>query len=135
MKPLLIFLTTLSAFTFLGVELNWYSFVVLPTLSLSLCLAIVQRNRLMPNLISVHQFICLFLISIYVLHLSVYYLNPPYLTLLFEIGLAVALLILIVIIALRISTKDDKKVKAYKLLLQYAYLIFCFQMFPLIVSY
>ena len=53
----------------------------------------------------------------------------------FEIGIAVALLILIVIIALRISTKDDKKVKAYKLLLQYAYLIFCFQMFPLIVSY
>lgn len=53
----------------------------------------------------------------------------------FEIGVAVALLILIVIIALRISTKDDKKVKAYKLLLQYAYLIFCFQMFPLIVSY
>lgn len=135
MKPLLIFLTTLSVFTFLGVELNWYSFVVLPTLSLSLCLAIVQRNRLMPNLISVHQFICLFLISIYVLHLSVYFLNPPYLTLLFEIGIAVALLILIVIIVLRISTKDEKKSKEYKLLLQYAYLIFCFQMFPLIVSY
>ena len=135
MKPLLIFLTTLSAFTFLGVELNLYSFVVLPTLFLSLCLAIIQRNRLMPNLISAHQFICLFLISIYVLHLSAYYLNPPYLKLLFEIGIAVALLILIVIKALRISTKDDKKVKAYKLLLQYAYLIFCFQMFPLIVSY
>ena len=131
MKPLLIFLTTLLAFTFLGVELNWYSFVVLP----SLCLAIVQRNRLVPNLITVHQFICLFLISIYVLHLSVYYLNPPYLALLFEIGIAVALLNLIVIIVLRISTKDDKKVKAYKLLLQYTYLIFFFQMFPLIVSY
>ena len=135
MKPLLIFLTTLSVFTFLYVELNWYSFVVLPTLYLGLCLAIIQRNRLMPNLISVHQFICLFLISIYVLHLSVYYLNQPYLTLLFEIGIAVALLILIVIIVLRISTKDDKKVKAYKLLLQYTYLIFCFQMFPLIASY
>ena len=118
-----------------SVELNWYSFVVLPTLSLSLCLAIVQRNRLVPNLITVHQFICLFLISIYVLPLSVYYLNPTYLALLFEICIAVALLNLIVIIVLRISTKDDKKVKAYKLLLQYTYLIFCFQMFPLIVSY
>ena len=135
MKPLLILLISLSVFTFLGVELNWYSFIVLPTLSLSLCLATIQRNRLMPNLISVHQFICLFLISIYVLHLSVYFLNPPYLKLLFEIGIAVSLLILIVIIALRISTKDEKKVKAYKLLLQYAYIIFCFQMFPLIVSY
>ena len=82
----------------------------------------------MPNFISVHQFICLFLISIYVLHLSVYYLNPPYLTL-FEIGIVVELLILIVIIALRISTKNDKKVKAYKLLLQHTYLIICFQMF------
>ena len=121
MKPLLIFLTTLLAFTFLGVELNWYSFVVLPILSLILCLAIVQRNRLAPNLITVHQFICLFLISIYVLHLSVYYLNTPYLTLLFEIGIAGALLILIVIIVLRISTIDHKKVKAYKLLLQYNY--------------
>ena len=135
MKPLLILLISLSVFTFLGVELNWYSFIVLPTLSLSLCLATIQRNRLMPNLISVHQFICLFLISIYVLHLSVYFLNPPYLKLLFEIGIAVSLLILIVIIALGISTKDEKKVKAYKLLLQYAYIIFCFQMFPLIVSY
>lgn len=135
MKPLLIFLTTLLAFTFLVVELNWYSFVVLPILSLILCLAIVQRNRLAPNLITVHQFICLFLISIYVLHLSVYYLNTPYLTLLFEIGIAGALLILIVIIVLRISTIDHKKVKAYKLLLQYNYLIFYFQMFPLIVSY
>ena len=135
MKPLLIFLTTLLAFTFLGVELNWYSFVVLPILSLILCLAIVQRNRLAPNLITVHQFICLFLISIYVLHLSVYYLNTPYLTLLFEIGIAGALLILIVIIVFRISTKDHKKVKAYKLLLQYNYLIFYFQMFPLIVYY
>jgi hypothetical protein len=135
MKPLLILLISLSVFTFLDVELNWYSFIVLPTLSLSLCLATIQRNRLMPNLISVHQFICLFLISIYVLHLSVYFLNPPYLKLLFEIGIAVSLLILIVIIALRISTKDEKKVKAYKLLLQYAYIIFCFQMFPLIVSY
>ena len=135
MKPLLILLTILSAFTFLGVELNWYSFVVLPILSLSLCLAIVQRNRLAPNLITVHQFICLFLISIYVLHLSVYYLNTPYLTLLFEIGIAGALLILIVIIVFRISTKDHKKVKAYKLLLQYNYLIFYFQMFPLIVYY
>ena len=135
MKPLLIFLTTLLAFTFLGVELNWYSFVVLPILSLILCLAIVQRNRLAPNLITVHQFICLFLISIYVLHLSVYYLNTPYLTLLFEIGIAGALLILIVIIVLRISTIDHKKVKAYKLLLQYNYLIFYFQMFPLIVKY
>ena len=115
--------------------MNWYSFVVLPTLSLSLCFAIVQINRLAPNLISVHQFICLFLISIYVLHLSEYYLNPPYLTLLFEIDIAVALLILIVIIVLRISTIDHKKVKAYKLLLQYNYLIFYFQMFPLIVSY
>ena len=134
MKPLLILLTILSAFTFLGVELNWYSFVVLPTLSLSLCFAIVQINRLVPNLISVYQFICLFLISIYVLHLSEYYLNPPYLTLLFEIDIAVALLILIVIIVLRTNTKDDKKVKAYKLLLQYKYLIFCFKMFPLIVS-
>jgi len=135
MKPLLILLISLSVFTFLGVELNWYSFIVLPTLSLSLCLATIQRNRLMPNLISVHQFICLFLISIYVLHLSVYFLNPTYLKLLFEIGIAVSLLILIVIITLRISTKDEKKVKAYKLLLQYAYIIFCFQMFPLIVSY
>ena len=135
MKSLLIFLTTLSAFIFLGVELNWYSFVVLPTLSLSLCFAIVQINRLVPNLISVYQFICLFLISIYVLHLSEYYLNPPYLTLLFEIDIAVALLILIVIIVLRTNTKDDKKVKAYKLLLQYNYLIFCFKMFPQIVSY
>ena len=135
MKPLLIFLISLLVFTFLGVELNWYGFIVLPILSLSLCFAIFQRNRLMPNLISVHQFICLFLISIYVLHLSVYYLNPPYLTLLFAIGIAVALLILIVIIVLRISTKDDKKVKAYKLLLQYTSLNFCFQMFPLIVSY
>ena len=135
MKPLLIFLTTLLAFTFLGVELNWYSFVVLPILSLILCLAIVQRNRLAPNLITVHQFICLFLISIYVLHLSVYYLNTPYLTLLFEISIAGALLILIVIIVLRISTIDHKKVKAYKLLLQYNYLILYFQMFPLIVSY
>jgi hypothetical protein len=115
--------------------LNWYSFVVLPILSLILCLAIVQRNRLAPNLITVHQFLCLFLISIYVLHLSVYYLNTPYLTLLFEIGIAGALLILIVIIVLRISTIDHKKVKAYKLLLQYNYLIFYFQMFPLIVSY
>ena len=135
MKPLLIFLTTLLAFTFLGVELNWYSFVVLPTLSLSLCLAIVQINRLVSNLITDHQFLCLFLISIYVLHLSVYYLNPPYLALLFEICIAVALLNLIVIIVLRISTIDHKKVKAYKLLLQYNYLIFYFQMFPLIVSY
>ena len=135
MKPLLILLISLSVFTFLGVELNWYSFIVLPTLSLSLCIATIQRNRLMPNLISAHQFICLFLISIYVLHLWVYFLNPPYLKLLFEIGIAVSLLILIVIIALRISTKDEKKVKAYKLLLQYAYIIFCFQMFPLIVSY
>ncbi len=134
MKKLLVFLITLSVFAFLAVEMNWYSFVVLPTLSLSLCLAIIQRNRLMPNLISVHQFICLFLISIYVLRLSVYFLNPPYLKLHFEIGIAVALLILILIIGLRISTKDEKKVKAYKLLLQYTFLIFCFQMFPLIVS-
>ena len=135
MKLLLIFLIPLSSFTFLGVELNWYSFVVLPTLSISLCLAIIQRNRLMPNLISVHQFICLFLISIYVLHLSVYFLNPPYLMLLFEIGIVVALLILIVIIALRISTKDEEKNKENKLLLQYVYLIFCVQIFPPIVSY
>jgi len=134
MNKLLVFLITLSVFAFLAVEMNWYSFVVLPILSLSLCLAIIQRNRLMPNLISVHQFICLFLISIYVLHLSVYFLNPPYLKLLFEIGIAVALLILILIIGLRISTKEEKRVKAYKLLLQYTYLIFCFQMFPLIVS-
>ena len=135
MKRLSIFLIILSIFTFLSVELDWYSFIVLPILSLSLCFAIIQRKGLVPNLISVHQFICLFLISIYVLHLSVYYLNPPYLALLFEICIAVALLNLIVIIVLRISTKDDKKVKAYKLLLQYTYLIFCFQMFPLIVSY
>jgi|TARA_B100000497_G_scaffold127686_1_gene170407 hypothetical protein len=135
MKPLLIFLISLLVFTFLGVELNWYSFIVLPILSLSLCFAIFQRNRLMPNLISVHQFICLFLLSIFVLHLSVYFLNPPYLRVIFEIGIAVALFILITIIALRISTKEEKKVKAYKLLLQYAYLIFCFQMFPVIVSY
>jgi len=134
MNKLLVFLITLSVFAFLALEMNWYSFVVLPILSLSLCLAIIQRNRLMPNLISVHQFICLFLISIYVLHLSVYFLNPPYLKLLFEIGIAVALLILILIIGLRISTKEEKRVKAYKLLLQYTYLIFCFQMFPLIVS-
>ena len=134
MNKLLVFLITLSVFAFLAVEMNWYSFVVLPILSLSLCLAIIQRNGLMPNLISVHQFICLFLISIYVLHLSVYFLNPPYLKLLFEIGIAVALLILILIIGLRISTKEEKRVKAYKLLLQYTYLIFCFQMFPLIVS-
>ena len=135
MKPLLIFLISLLVFTFLGVELNWYSFIVLPILSLSLCFAIFQRNRLMPNLISVHQFICLFLLSIFVLHLSVYVLNPPSLRVIFEIGIAVALFILITIIALRISTKEEKKVKAYKLLLQYAYLIFCFQMFPVIVSY
>jgi len=134
MNKLLVFLITLSVFAFLALEMNWYSFVVLPILSLSLCLAIIQRNGLMPNLISVHQFICLFLISIYVLHLSVYFLNPPYLKLLFEIGIAVALLILILIIGLRISTKEEKRVKAYKLLLQYTYLIFCFQMFPLIVS-
>ncbi len=135
MKPLLIFLISLLVFTFLGVELNWYSFIVLPILSLSLCFAIFQRNRLMPNLISVHQFICLFLLSIFVLHLLVYFLSPPYLRVIFEIGIAVALFILITIIALRISTKEEKKVKAYKLLLQYAYLIFCFQMFPVIVSY
>ena len=73
MKLLLIFLIPLSSFTFLGVELNWYSFV--------------------------------------------------------------ALLILIVIIALRISTKDEEKNKENKLLLQYVYLIFCVQMFPPIVSY
>ena len=65
----------------------------------------------MPNLISVHQFICLFLLSIFVLHLSVYFLNPPYLRVIFEIGIAVALFILITIIALRISTKEEKKVK------------------------
>lgn len=135
MKPLLIFLISLLVFTFLGVELNWYSFIVLPILSLRLCFAIFQRNRLMPNLISVHQFICLFLLSIFVLHLLVYFLSPPYLRVIFEIGIAVALFILITIIALRISTKEEKKVKAYKLLLQYAYLIFCFQMFPVIVSY
>lgn len=135
MKPLLIFLISLLVFTFLGVELNWYSFIVLPILSLSLCFAIFQRNRLMPNLISVHQFICLFLLSIFVLHLLVYFLSPPYLRVIFEIGIAVALFILITIIALRISTKEEKKVKAYKLLLQYAYLIFCFQIFPVIVSY
>ena len=135
MKPLLIFLISLLVFTFLGVELNWYSFIVLPILSLSLCFAIFQRNRLIPNLISVHQFICLFLLSIFVLHLLVYFLSPPYLRVIFEIGIAVALFILITIIALRISTKEEKKVKAYKLLLQYAYLIFCFQMFPVIVSY
>jgi len=135
MKPLLIFLISLLVFTFLGVELNWYSFIVLPILSLSLCFAIFQRNRLMPNLISVHQFICLFLLSIFVLHLLVYFLSPPYLRVIFETGIAVALFILITIIALRISTKEEKKVKAYKLLLQYAYLIFCFQMFPVIVSY
>ncbi|MDG1917681.1 MAG: hypothetical protein P8I29_07750 [Flavobacteriales bacterium] len=135
MKPLLIFLISLLVFTFLGVELNWYSFIVLPILSLSLCFAIFQRNRLMPNLISVHQFICLFLLSIFILHLLVYFLSPPYLRVIFEIGIAVALFILITIIALRISTKEEKKVKAYKLLLQYAYLIFCFQMFPVIVSY
>ena len=135
MKPLLIFLISLLVFTFLGVELNWYSFIVLPILSLSLCFAIFQRNRLMPNLISVHQFICLFLLSIFVLHLLVYFLSPPYLRVIFEIGIAVALFILITIIALRISTTEEKKVKAYKLLLQYAYLIFCFQMFPVIVSY
>ena len=135
MKPLLIFLISLLVFNFLGVELNWYSFIVLPILSLSLCFAIFQRNRLMPNLISVHQFICLFLLSIFVLHLLVYFLSPPYLRVIFEIGIAVALFILITIIALRISTKEEKKVKAYKLLLQYAYLIFCFQMFPVIVSY
>ena len=135
MKPLLIFLISLLVFTFLGVELDWYSFIVLPILSLSLCFAIFQRNRLMPNLISVHQFICLFLLSIFVLHLLVYFLSPPYLRVIFEIGIAVALFILITIIALRISTKEEKKVKAYKLLLQYAYLIFCFQMFPVIVSY
>ena len=135
MKPLLIFLISLLVFTFLGVELNWYSFIVLPILSLSLCFAIFQRNRLMPNLISVHQFICLFLLSIFVLHLLVYFLSPPYLRVIFEIGIAVALFILITIIALRISTKEEKKVKAYKLLLQYAYLIFCFQMFPVIFSY
>ena len=135
MKPLLIFLISLLVFTFLGVELYWYSFIVLPILSLSLCFAIFQRNRLMPNLISVHQFICLFLLSIFVLHLLVYFLSPPYLRVIFEIGIAVALFILITIIALRISTKEEKKVKAYKLLLQYAYLIFCFQMFPVIVYY
>tara|TARA_B100001059_G_scaffold236539_1_gene287634 strand:+ start:5065 stop:5472 length:408 start_codon:yes stop_codon:yes gene_type:complete len=135
MKPLLIFLISLLVFTFLGVELNWYSFIVLPILSLSLCFAIFQRNRLMPNLISVHQFICLFFLSIFVLHLLVYFLSPPYLRVIFETGIAVALFILITIIALRISTKEEKKVKAYKLLLQYAYLIFCFQMFPVIVSY
>ena len=135
MKPLLIFLISLLVFNFLGVELNWYSFIVLPILSLSLCFAIFQRNRLMPNLISVHQFICLFLLSIFILHLVVYFLSPPYLRVIFEIGIAVALFILITIIALRISTKEEKKVKAYKLLLQYAYLIFCFQMFPVIVSY
>ena len=135
MKPLLIFLISLLVFTFLGVELDWYSFIVLPILSLSLCFAIFQRNRLMPNLISVHQFICLFLLSIFVLHLLVYFLSPPYLRVIFEIGIAVALFILITIIALRISTKEEKKVKAYKLLLQYAYLIFCFQMFPVIVYY
>ena len=106
MKPLLIFLISLLVFTFLGVELNWYSFIVLPILSLSLCFAIFQRNRLMPNLISVHQFICLFLLSIFVLHLLVYFLSPPYLRVIFEIGIAVALFILITIIALRISTKD-----------------------------
>jgi hypothetical protein len=65
----------------------------------------------------------------------VYFLSPPYLRVIFEIGIAVALFILITIIALRISTKEEKKVKAYKLLLKYAYLIFCFQMFPVIVSY
>ena len=89
----------------------------------------------MSNLISVHQFICLFLISIYVLHLSAYFLNLPYLTLIFEIGIAVALLILIVMIALRISTKDEEKSIEFKLLLQYAYLIFCSHIFSLIVSY
>ncbi|MDB2675247.1 hypothetical protein N9Y90_01785 [Flavobacteriales bacterium] len=51
MKKLLVFLITLSVFAFLAVEMNFYSFIVLPILSLSLCLAIFQRNRLMPNLI------------------------------------------------------------------------------------
>lgn len=134
MKRLSIFLIILSIFTFLSVELDWYSFIVLPILSLSLCFAIIQRKRLVPNLISVHQFICLFLISIYVLHLSIYFLNPPYLKLLFEIGIAMAFLILIVIIVLKISTKDEEKSKEYKLLLQYVYLIFCFQMFPIVFS-
>ena len=55
--------------------------------------------------------------------------------LIFEIGIAVALLILIVMIALRISTKDEEKSIEFKLLLQYAYLIFCFHIFSLIVSY
>ena len=66
----------------------------------------------------------MFLISIYVLHLLIYFLNPPYLKLLFEIGIAMAFLILIVIIVLKISIKDEEKSKEYKLLLQYAYLIF-----------
>jgi len=67
MKKLLVFLITLSVFAFLAVEMNFYSFVVLPTLSLSLCLAIFQRNRLMPNLISVHHvcFWFLFMVFIY----------------------------------------------------------------------
>ena len=134
MKKLLIFLITLSVFTFIGVEFNWYSFIVLPILCLSLCIAIIQRNWLMTNLISAHQFVCLFLLSIFILHLSAYFLKPPYLKDLFEIGIAMVLLVVITVLVLRFSTNEMEKRKAFSLLLQYVYIILCFQMFPIVFS-
>lgn len=134
MKKLLIFLITLSVFTFFSIELDWFSFIVLPILSLSMCLAIVMREHLFVSLSQSHQFVCLFLFSIFVLNLSGYFLNPPYIKPLFEIGMAIVLTILVALLILRFKTKEKEKQMALRWLLQYAYLIFCFQMFPIVFS-
>ena len=110
MKPLLIFSLSISAFTFFGVELNWYSFIVLPILSLSLCLAIVMREHLFVSLSQSHQFVCLFLFSIFVLNLSVHFLNPPYIKPLFEISMAIVLTILVALLIL-VDLRDNNSSK------------------------
>ena len=134
MKKLLIFLITLSAFTFIAVELCLYSFIVSPILCLSLCLAIVMREHLFVSISQSHQFLCLFLLSIFVLNLSVYLLNPPYIKSLFEIGTAIVLTVLVALLIVRFKTKEKEKQKTLSLLLQHAYLIYCFQMFPIVFS-
>jgi hypothetical protein len=134
MKKLLIFLIALSVFTFFSIELDWFSFIVLPILSLSMCLAIVMREHLFVSLSQSHQFVCLFLFSIFVLNLSVHFLNPHYIKPLFEISMAIVLTILVALFILRFKTKEKEKQRALRMLLQYAYLIFCFQMFPILFS-
>jgi len=134
MKKLLIFLITLSVFTFFSIELDWFSFIVLPILSLSMCLAIVMREHLFVSLSQSHQFVCLFLFSIFVLNLSGHFLNPPYIKPLFEISMAIVLTILVALLILRFKTKEKEKQRALRMLLQYAYLIFFFQMFPIVFS-